>query len=128
MRDQVERSLHLFATDNYGMSELIGPGVSGECKFRAGMHIAEDHFYAEIINSDTTQALPRGETGELVVTTLTKEGFPMLRYRTRDISRINYESANADAPMLEWIKSRADAMICLKSVVLTYSHHRLRVC
>ncbi|NMA79840.1 MAG: phenylacetate--CoA ligase, partial [Clostridiales bacterium] len=69
MRDQVEHSLNLFATDNYGMSELIGPGVSGECEFRNGMHIAEDHFFAEIINSDTAQTLPRGETGELVVTT-----------------------------------------------------------
>lgn len=118
MRDQVERSLHLFATDNYGMSELIGPGVSGECKFRAGMHIAEDHFYAEIINSDTTQALPRGETGELVVTTLTKEGFPMLRYRTRDISRINYEKCECGRThaRMDKIKGRCDDMLKIRGV------------
>lgn len=118
MRDQVERTLNLFATDNYGMSELIGPGVSGECKFRAGMHIAEDHFYAEIINSDTTQAMPRGETGELVVTTLTKEGFPMLRYRTRDISRINYDKCECGRThaRMDKIKGRCDDMLKIRGV------------
>lgn len=83
MRTQVEKGFHLFATDNYGMSELMGPGVSGECEHRCGLHINEDHFLAEIIDAQTGNVLDEGESGELVITTLTKEGIPMLRYRTR---------------------------------------------
>ena len=91
MRDQIEKALGLFVTDNYGMSELMGPGVAGDCRERCGMHINEDHFYAEIIDSNTGEVLPKGSQGELVVTTLTKEGIPMLRYRTKDITQIDYE-------------------------------------
>lgn len=91
MRDQIERSLCLKATDNYGLTELTGPGVSGECELRCGLHFAEDHFLPEIVDKDTLEPLPAGSTGELVVTTLDREGMPVLRYRTKDITRLNYE-------------------------------------
>ena len=90
MRDHIEKTLGMFVTDNYGMSELMGPGVSGECEQRDGMHINEDHFLAEIIDPKTGDVLDKGSEGELVVTTLSKEGIPVLRYRTKDITQIDY--------------------------------------
>lgn len=118
MRNAIEKTLNLFATDNYGMSELNGPGVSGECRERCGMHINEDHYYAEIIDSATGDVLPRGSEGELVVTTLTKEGMPVLRYRTKDITKIDYEPcacgrtfARMDKP-----KGRSDDMLKIRGV------------
>ncbi len=118
MRNAIEKTLNLFATDNYGMSELNGPGVSGECRERCGMHINEDHYYAEIIDPATGDVLPRGCEGELVVTTLTKEGMPVLRYRTKDITKINYEKcacgrtfARMDKP-----KGRSDDMLKIRGV------------
>lgn len=118
MRYAIEKTLNLFATDNYGMSELNGPGVSGECRERCGMHINEDHYYAEIIDPATGDVLPRGSEGELVVTTLTKEGMPVLRYRTKDITKINYEPcacgrtfARMDKP-----KGRSDDMLKIRGV------------
>ena len=118
MRSKVEEAWNLFATDNYGMSELMGPGVSGECRYRCGMHFAEDHFLPEIINPQTGEVKPRGEEGELVVTTLTKEGIPLLRYRTKDITRIHYEQcecgrthARMDKPL-----GRSDDMLKIKGV------------
>ena len=118
MRSKVEEAWNLFATDNYGMSELMGPGVSGECRYRCGMHFAEDHFLPEIIDSNTGEVKPRGEEGELVVTTLTKEGIPLLRYRTKDITRIHYEKcecgrthARMDKPL-----GRSDDMLKIKGV------------
>ena len=118
MRDQIEKNFHLFATDNYGMSELMGPGVSGECHLRQGMHINEDHFLPELINSQTGQVLPRGETGELVVTTLTKEGIPLLRYRTKDITRLNYEPCACGRTLarMDKIKGRSDDMLKIRGV------------
>ena len=88
MRSEIESRLSISATDNYGLSEVMGPGVSMECGYKNGMHIAEDHFVAEIIDPDTGEVLPPGATGELVLTTLTREALPLLRYRTRDITRI----------------------------------------
>lgn len=118
MRSKVEEAWNLFATDNYGMSELMGPGVSGECRYRCGMHFAEDHFLPEIINPQTGEVRQRGEEGELVVTTLTKEGIPLLRYRTKDITRIHYEQcecgrthARMDKPL-----GRSDDMLKIKGV------------
>lgn len=118
MRSKVEEAWNLFATDNYGMSELMGPGVSGECRLRCGMHFAEDHFLPEIIDPKTGDVKPRGEEGELVVTTLTKEGIPLLRYRTKDITRIHYEKcecgrthARMDKPL-----GRSDDMLKIKGV------------
>ena len=81
----------MLVTSNYGMSELMGPGVSGECEFTDGMHINEDYFIPEIINPETGEVLPHGEKGELVVTCIKKEGLPLIRYRTKDITRLNYE-------------------------------------
>lgn len=118
MRSQIESALDLFATDNYGMSELIGPGVAGECNLRAGMHVAEDHFLPEIINSKTGEVLPRGETGELVITTLSKQGIPILRYRTKDISRLNYEPCACGRThcRMDKIKGRTDDMLKIRGV------------
>ncbi len=118
MRAQVEKTLGVFATDNYGMSELMGPGVSGECIRREGMHINEDHFLAEIINPATGEVLPRGEQGELVITTLTKEGIPMLRYRTKDITSINYEPCACGRTFARMAKpaGRSDDMLKIRGV------------
>ncbi len=118
MRTQIEKTLNLFATDNYGMSELMGPGVSGECHLRCGMHLNEDHFYAETINSDTLEVMPKGEAGELVITTLTKEGIPMLRYRTKDISQLHYEKCECGRThaRMDKIKGRSDDMLKIRGV------------
>ncbi len=118
MRAQIEKRLNLFATDNYGMSELVGPGVAGECQFRNGMHIAEDHFLPEIIDSATGNVLGKGETGELVVTTLSKRGIPILRYRTKDISRLNYETCECGRThvRMDKIKGRTDDMLKIRGV------------
>jgi phenylacetate-CoA ligase len=118
MRDQIEKTLGLFVTDNYGMSELMGPGVAGDCRERCGMHINEDHFYAEIIDPKTEEVLPRGSQGELVITTLTKEGIPMLRYRTKDITRIDYEPCKCGRTFarMEKIKGRSDDMLKIRGV------------
>ncbi|MCL2089023.1 MAG: phenylacetate--CoA ligase [Oscillospiraceae bacterium] len=118
MRAKIEENFNLFATDNYGMSELMGPGLSGECRERDGLHICEDHFYGEIINSDTGESLPEGSVGEAVFTTLTREGFPMLRYRTKDISRFNYDicKCGRTAVRMDKIKGRTDDMLKIKGV------------
>lgn len=87
MAAEIEKSLHILDTENYGLSEVIGPGVSGECHCKCGMHIADDHFISEIIDKDG-KVLPTGETGELVLTSLTKQGLPILRYRTKDITQL----------------------------------------
>jgi phenylacetate-CoA ligase len=118
MRSQVEKTLNLFATDNYGMSELMGPGVSGECNLRCGMHINEDHFLAEVIDPATLEVLPKGSQGELVVTTLTKEGIPMLRYRTKDITKIDYEPCKCGRTFARMAKimGRTDDMLKIRGV------------
>ena len=118
MRSQIEHTLNIFATDNYGMSELLGPGVSGECELRCGMHINEDHFLPEIINSDTLEVQERGSTGELVITTLTKEGIPMLRYRTKDITNIDYSPCKCGRTFARMAKimGRSDDMLKIRGV------------
>jgi phenylacetate-CoA ligase len=88
MRRRIEDGLAIRCFNNYGLSEVLGPGVSGECAWRDGMHIAEDHFLVEVIDPDTLEPVPEGQTGELVFTALTKEAFPLLRYRTRDLASI----------------------------------------
>ena len=97
MRVEIEEALDLFAMNNYGLSEVIGPGVSGECAARRGMHIQEDHFIVECIDPETHEPVPEGEQGELVFTALTKEAFPIIRYRTRDIASLDGRRAHADA-------------------------------
>lgn len=118
MRVQIESAFNLFVTDNYGMSELMGPGVSGECYLRRGMHINEDHFLPEIIDSDSLKPLDSGETGELVITTLTKEGIPMLRYRTKDLTRLNYEPCECGRTFarMDKVKGRSDDMLKIRGV------------
>ena len=118
MRSQIEKTLGLFATDNYGMSELMGPGVSGVCELRCGMHINEDHFLAEVIDPHTLQVLPKGAQGELVVTTLSKEGIPMLRYRTKDITKIDYEPCKCGRTFARMAKimGRTDDMLKIRGV------------
>jgi len=88
MRQEIQGALGIVATDNYGLSEVIGPGVSGECLERNGLHINEDHFLVEVIDPKTLRPVPPGQAGELVITTLTKEAFPMVRYRTRDLTSL----------------------------------------
>ncbi|MDR0314643.1 MAG: phenylacetate--CoA ligase [Oscillospiraceae bacterium] len=118
MRKLIEEGWGLFATDNYGMSELLGPGVSGECKQREGLHFCEDHFFPEIVDSNTLQKLPEGKTGELLVTTLTKEGIPLLRYRTRDITRLNYEPCKCGRTgvRMDKVTGRSDDMLKIRGV------------
>lgn len=118
LAEKLEENLGLFVTDNYGLTELNGPGVSGECGERCGLHFAEDHFLPEIIDPDTLEPLDRGEEGELVITTLTKEGMPMIRYRTRDITRLNYEpcACGRTHVRMEKVKGRSDDMMIIKGV------------
>ncbi len=118
MRSRIEESLGLVATDNYGMTELIGPGVSGECHLRCGMHFAEDHFLPEIINRETGERAEEGESGELVVTTLDRWGMPVLRYRTKDITKITYEPCACGRTHARMAKpmGRTDDMLIIKGV------------
>lgn len=108
----------LLLTQNYGMSELMGPGVSGECLEHCGMHINEDHFLAEIIDPNTGEVLPPGEKGELVVTCLSKEALPLIRYRTRDISRLFYEPCKCGrtTARMENLSGRTDDMLKIRGV------------
>lgn len=118
MRMQIEKGWNLFATDNYGMSELMGPGVSGECEERDGLHFCEDYFLPEIVNPQTLEPMDRGEDGELLVTTLTKEGLPLLRYRTKDITRLNYEPCKCGrtGARMDKVKGRSDDMLKIRGV------------
>ncbi len=119
MRDEVERKLNIRAVDIYGLSEVIGPGVAMQClEADRGMHIFEDHFLPEIINPETGEVLPPGEKGELVFTTLTKEAFPLIRYRTKDISRLIYEPCACGRTMvrMEKVTGRTDDMLIIRGV------------
>jgi phenylacetate-CoA ligase len=119
MREEVERKLNLKATDIYGLSEVMGPGVAQECLHTTrGMHIFEDHFLPEIIDPETGEVLPPGEKGELVFTTLTKEAFPIIRYRTKDISRLFYEPCECGRTLvrMEKVTGRTDDMLIIRGV------------
>ncbi len=119
MRQEVERKLNLKATDIYGLSEVMGPGVAQECLHTTrGMHVFEDHFLPEIIDPDTGEVLPPGEKGELVFTTLTKEAFPIIRYRTKDISRLFYEPCECGRTLvrMEKVTGRTDDMLIIRGV------------
>ncbi|MCE5199416.1 MAG: phenylacetate--CoA ligase [Armatimonadota bacterium] len=117
-RKEIESKLGIVATDNYGASAVMGPGVAGECELRSGLHVNEDHFLVEIIDPETLQVLPEGEQGELVITTLTKEGLPMLRYRTRDVTRIISEPCKCGRTTIriEPVQKRTDDMIIVRGV------------
>jgi phenylacetate-CoA ligase len=118
MRQEIESSLHCHALDIYGLSEIIGPGVSFECLEKSGLHINEDHFYPEMINPQTGEPVPAGEPGELVFTTLTKEALPLLRYRTRDLSRILSESCPCGRSLrrMQRVTGRSDDMLIIRGV------------
>ena len=118
MRQKIEEAWGILATENYGLSEIVGPGVSGECKYQCGMHINEDHFYPEIINPVTGEVLPDGESGELVITTLTKEGLPLIRYRTRDLTVLNREVCSCGRTLVRMSKvmGRSDDMLIIGGV------------
>ncbi|SJZ92548.1 phenylacetate--CoA ligase PaaK [Consotaella salsifontis] len=116
MREEIEHAFDMHAVDIYGLSEIIGPGVANECvETKDGLHVWEDHFYPEIIDPETGEVLPDGEMGELVFTTLTKEGLPMVRYRTRDLSRLLPGTARS-MRRIEKITGRDDDMIILRGV------------
>jgi phenylacetate-CoA ligase len=116
MRAEIEGAFDMHAVDIYGMSEIMGPGVANECvETKDGLHIWEDHFYPEVIHPETGEVLPEGEMGELVFTTLTKEGMPMVRYRTRDLTRLLPGTARSMRRM-EKITGRSDDMIILRGV------------
>jgi len=118
MRREIEERLGLLATDNYGLSEVMGPGVAGECQHQQGMHIFEDHFIPEIIDPDTEEILPHGATGELVLTSISKEAFPIIRYRTRDITRLDYSPCECGRTHVRMEKTmgRSDDMLIIKGV------------
>ncbi len=118
MRREIESGLLLSATDNYGVSEVIGPGVAGECRCKCGMHIYEDAFIPEIIDPQTGAVLPAGDIGELVLTTLTKEAFPMIRYRTGDITALNYCRCECGRTIvrMQRVVRRSDDMLIIRGV------------
>ncbi len=119
MRQEIEKRLHLDALDIYGLSEILGPGVAIECiEAKSGLHIFEDHFLPEIINPATLETEPAGETGELVITTLTKEAFPLLRYRTRDITSLNYAPCKCGRTIgrISRFQGRSDDMLIIRWV------------
>jgi phenylacetate-CoA ligase len=118
MRGEIERELGILAFNNYGLAEVIGPGVAGECGERAGMHIAEDHFAVECLDPLTLQPVPDGEQGELVFTALTKEALPLLRYRTRDIASIDRRpcACGRTTARMSRVVGRSDDMLIVRGV------------
>jgi phenylacetate-CoA ligase len=119
MREEIERKLNIKAMDIYGLSEIIGPGVSVECiEAQNGLHIFEDHFIPEIIDPDTEEVLPYGTPGELVFTTITKEAFPVIRYRTRDISVLYPEPCRCGRTIVRMgrVQGRSDDMLIIRGV------------
>jgi len=115
---EIESRLGIKATDNYGLSEVMGPGVSGECECGCGLHIAEDHVLWELINPETGEPVAHGEQGELVFTSLTKEAFPVLRYRTRDLTTVTTERCECGRTLarMDRVRSRTDDMLIVRGV------------
>jgi len=120
MRREIEDKLMIKAIDIYGLSEVIGPGVARECLVQERLHLSEEHFYPEIIDPETLEVLPEGEVGELVFTTLTKEGLPLIRYRTRDLTRLNFGRCKCGRTMVRMDKclGRSDDMLIIRGVNL----------
>ncbi len=118
LRKEIEKKLHVSAIDIYGLSEIIGPGVASECEAKDGLHIMEDHFLPEIIDPITGEPLGEGRTGELVVTTLTTEGIPLLRYRVRDITRLTRDRCpcGRTTARMERVTGRSDDMLIIRGV------------
>jgi len=118
MRGEIKNKLGIIATDNYGLSEVMGPGVAGECSYCNGLHINEDHFIVEVINPDTLEPVAPGELGELVFTTITKEAFPLIRYRTRDLARLVTDPCPCGRTFnrMTRVIGRTDDMLIIKGV------------
>jgi len=118
MRAEIEQRLHITAMDIYGLTEIIGPGVAGECPNRCGLHIFEDHFIPEVINPDTGKTLSEGEVGELVLTCVTKEAFPVIRFRTRDIVSLTYGACDCGRTLVRMnrVTGRTDDMLIIRGV------------
>jgi phenylacetate-CoA ligase len=118
MRSDIEERMGISAINIYGLTEIIGPGVSVECTYKCGMHIAEDHFLVEVINPETGEQLPYGEEGELVITTLTKEAQPVIRFRTRDIVGLNAEPCDCGRTLVRMsrVTGRSDDMLIVRGV------------
>jgi len=118
MRNDIERRLHIHAHDIYGLSEIMGPGVACDCAYHKGLHVCEDHFYPEIIDSKTMLPQKQGELGELVFTTLTKEGIPLIRYRTKDLTSISYDKCECGrtSARISRFKGRVDDMLIIRGV------------
>ncbi len=116
MRAEIEEKLHVVATDNYGLSEVGGPGVAGECLERNGLHVAEDHFLVEVVDPETLEPLPDGAVGELVVTTLTREAMPLVRFRTRDLASLTRERCACGRTLarMSRVKGRTDDLLIVK--------------
>jgi phenylacetate-CoA ligase len=143
VREEIEEGLHITALDNYGLSEIIGPGVSVECQEKIGLHIFEDHFVPEIIDPETGQAVADGEIGELVLTTITKEAFPMIRYRTGDLTSLDHSACPCGRTLVRMsrVSGRTDDMVVIQGINVfpsqieqilaeiegTEPHYRLRV-
>jgi phenylacetate-CoA ligase len=120
MRREIEDRWKIKAIDIFGLSEVIGPGVSCECEYQDGLHVQEDHFIPEVIDPVTLEVLPAGAKGELVFTTVTKEGLPLLRYRTRDLTTLNYETCKCGRTLvrMEKCSGRSDDMLIIRGVNL----------
>ncbi len=118
MRREIEKKLQLKAIDIYGLSEVVGPGVACECTEQSGLHVNEDHFFPEIVDPDTLQPVAAGQRGELVFTTITKEGIPLIRYRTRDLTRLDYAPCACGRTLVKIEKcyGRSDDMLIIRGV------------
>ncbi|MDD5017961.1 MAG: phenylacetate--CoA ligase [Eubacteriales bacterium] len=118
MRTEIEHRLGILAIDIYGLSEIMGPGVATDCEYKQGLHISEDFFLPEIIDPDTLEPLPYGEKGELVITTIDKDGIPLIRYRTRDITSLHEQTCGCGRTMVRMDKvlGRSDDMLIIRGV------------
>jgi phenylacetate-CoA ligase len=118
MRQEIEARLYVKATDNYGLSEIMGPGVAGECLYQAGMHVNEDHFIFEVVDPKTGKNLEPGEVGELIITTVTKEAFPLIRFRTGDLCSMKYEACPCGRSLarMSRVFGRTDQVIIVKGI------------
>ena len=118
MRQEIEDRLYVKATDNYGLSEIMGPGVAGECLYQAGMHLNEDHFIVEVVDPKTGKGLEPGEVGELIITTIAKEAYPLIRFRTGDLCSLQYQACQCGRTLVRMsrVLGRSDQVIIVKGI------------
>jgi phenylacetate-CoA ligase len=130
MRNEIEERLNITAHDIYGLSEIMGPGVACDCEFHRGLHVCEDHFYPEILDTATLTPVGDGVTGELAFTTLTKEGIPMIRYRTKDLTSIDHSvcECGRTSARISRFKGRVDDMLIIRGVNVFPSQVEAALC